>query len=253
MSVRIMAAVFEIEGLTPVEKLVALALADHAHDDGTEARPGVNGLSRKCGVTERTAQRALRSLQDKRIIFVQRESTQHMPRWYQFNLNFRGNISGVTNETSGATNETPGVTSTTSRGGMGVTLTIIEPSIEPSIESSPSFQDVDVAPRDFIPETIVYELCHELNTRIVDNNNKPFLLNKSNLMAMESLTRLDGYTFQEILDVIDWCQRDQFWFANIRSPKKLRDKFETLIAQMKRSPSQKIKQYLEGDDGGYEW
>jgi len=60
MSVRIMATVWELD-LSSVEKLVLLALADCANDDGL-CWPSIATLKRKACVGERTVQRAIASL-----------------------------------------------------------------------------------------------------------------------------------------------------------------------------------------------
>lgn len=52
-----------------------------------------------------------------------------------------------------------------------------------------------------------------------------------NLNAMRLLLDRDGYSEEEIADVIRWCQADQFWHTNILSAAKLRDKFERLASQ----------------------
>lgn len=46
---------------------------------------------------------------------------------------------------------------------------------------------------------------------------------------MERINRLDGYDFNVIEAVIRWTQQDAFWKQNIRSPHKLRLKFEDLL------------------------
>ena len=50
---------------------------------------------------------------------------------------------------------------------------------------------------------------------------------------IDLLIRLDKYTENEIIEVIDWALSDKFWSSNIRSTSKLREKFETLSSQMK--------------------
>lgn len=45
---------------------------------------------------------------------------------------------------------------------------------------------------------------------------------------------LDKRSKEDIRDVIDWATQDSFWQANILSAKKLREKFDTLQAQMNR-------------------
>lgn len=52
--------------------------------------------------------------------------------------------------------------------------------------------------------------------------------------AINKLHRIDGYDYRIIRAVIDWAVEDEFWQANIRSAPKLREKFETLLAQIKR-------------------
>jgi len=51
---------------------------------------------------------------------------------------------------------------------------------------------------------------------------------------MDLLMRKDRRTFEQVEIMIKWCQNDSFWQANILSPSKLRDQFDTLIAQCKR-------------------
>lgn len=51
---------------------------------------------------------------------------------------------------------------------------------------------------------------------------------------IDRLILLDKRTPAEIAETIEWCQRDGFWMANILSAKKLREKWDTLRAQMKR-------------------
>lgn len=56
--------------------------------------------------------------------------------------------------------------------------------------------------------------------------------------SLEKIHRLDGYSYDEIKQVIVWCQNDDFWKANILSTKKLREKMPTLILQMRRRGNQ---------------
>jgi len=56
--------------------------------------------------------------------------------------------------------------------------------------------------------------------------------------ALEKIHRLDGYSYDEIKQVIIWCQNDEFWKSNILSTKKLREKMPTLVLQMRRRGNQ---------------
>ena len=83
MSVRVQTYVWQLE-LKPVQKLVAIALADHCHDDGTEARPSQETICRKTGLSERTVRAALQELVRLDVLMVQRKSGQHRPNCYMF-------------------------------------------------------------------------------------------------------------------------------------------------------------------------
>lgn len=79
-----MSAVFECETMTSTQKLVALALADHCHDDGSEARPGMARLRRKTALSERAIQYAIKSLVRDGFLSVQRQSTATTTNVYRF-------------------------------------------------------------------------------------------------------------------------------------------------------------------------
>jgi DNA-binding MarR family transcriptional regulator len=56
------------QSTTTTEKLVLLALADHAWPDGTHAYPSVGRLARMTGLTERSVRRAIAGLIEKDLI-----------------------------------------------------------------------------------------------------------------------------------------------------------------------------------------
>jgi hypothetical protein len=60
-----MGAVFELE-ISASEKLVLLAMADHARDDGTGCYPSVETLARKTSQTRRGVQKIMRKLEENR-------------------------------------------------------------------------------------------------------------------------------------------------------------------------------------------
>lgn len=61
MSIRLMAAIFESTTLGPTERLVMLALADHADDDG-RCYPSISRLCQRTGLSERAVQNNTRKL-----------------------------------------------------------------------------------------------------------------------------------------------------------------------------------------------
>lgn len=64
MSVRLMSIVWDLD-LPPGEKLVLLALADQANDQGTQCWPSVATIAKRSGQGERTVRRALSDLETK--------------------------------------------------------------------------------------------------------------------------------------------------------------------------------------------
>ncbi len=85
MSVRVQTYVWQLK-LSPTQKLVAIALADHCHDDGSEARPSQNLLVTKTGLSKRTVGYTLQQLLDLDVIRLQRKSGQHQANCYTFDL-----------------------------------------------------------------------------------------------------------------------------------------------------------------------
>src|SRR5690554_6440930 len=67
MSARILGAAFYVP-TDQSTKLVLLALADHANDDGTGARPGLSRLGVKTGLSRSSVQRALAHLEKHGLI-----------------------------------------------------------------------------------------------------------------------------------------------------------------------------------------
>ena len=85
---------------------------------------------------------------------------------------------------------------------------------------------------DTTPSPEVEALCQHLATRIRANGNNVRTIGKRWHDAMDRLIRLDGYTPEQIRQVIDWSQGNEFWAPNILSAPKLREKFDTLKGQM---------------------
>ena len=56
---------------------------------------------------------------------------------------------------------------------------------------------------------------------------------------IDYLIRIDNRNPMDIIRVFQWTQRNDFWVANIRSPRKLREKWDTLELQMQRDKPKK--------------
>ena len=65
MSVRLMGLIFDSRTLSSTEKLIMLALADHANDEGKSIYPSQNRLSLKTGLARGTVNKHIQILIDK--------------------------------------------------------------------------------------------------------------------------------------------------------------------------------------------
>lgn len=85
MSVRVMGMVWDNGPAKASERLMLLAIADHANDDG-EAFPGVERLAAKCCVTIRPAQNTIRALEADGWITVEVGGGRKNTNFYRVNL-----------------------------------------------------------------------------------------------------------------------------------------------------------------------
>ena len=127
-----MSLIWECE-LPTAEKMVLLVIADHADDYGRNAWPSMRTIARKSSMSERQAQRYVKSLIARQVISCESQAgglwdTRQDRRPNRYSINFNG-VSSVSPRNSN------GVTSTTQRGDTtgknGVTPVSPKPPIEP--------------------------------------------------------------------------------------------------------------------------
>lgn len=96
-------------------------------------------------------------------------------------------------------------------------------------------------------ESIPYKAAKYLRGRVLENNKRQPVPdpNPEDLedwaIELERLNRLGpkgkrnaGYSWEEIRNIMDWCQEDEFWSGNICSAPTFRDQITKLENQMKR-------------------
>lgn len=88
MSVRMMSAVWDLDGLTVGEKMVLLKLADCANDEGRNAYPALATVARACSLDERSVRRILAKLREAGTIEIEQEHDRatHRPTTYVVKL-----------------------------------------------------------------------------------------------------------------------------------------------------------------------
>lgn len=116
MSVRVMTAVFDRYPNGGGEMLTALALADHASDDGTRVFPGIKALAEKTRQSERTIQYQLRRMEESGwlILVSAGNGGRSMTSEYRISLDWIKGAEiapiqkGASDDVKGATGDTKG-------------------------------------------------------------------------------------------------------------------------------------------------
>jgi hypothetical protein len=85
VSIRLMALTFELD-ISSAEKLVLLAMADHARDDGTGCYPSIGTLARKTSQTTRGVRKIMRRLEEAGLISPSRVSHGYRSTEYKITL-----------------------------------------------------------------------------------------------------------------------------------------------------------------------
>lgn len=100
-------------------------------------------------------------------------------------------------------------------------------------------EEVETSSRKYSDEH--FRLASKLQNNLIDDFRKE--MKKADLDKWADVIRLmeekDQHTIEQIDYVLSWLPSNSFWFGNIRSAKKLRDKFETLKFEIKTEKSKK--------------
>lgn len=135
MSVRVMSWVWESSRADGPALLVLLAIADQARDDGDQAWPAVAKLAAKARVSERTVQRALRSLVELGELEVRPSAGRHGVNVYRVVMTDSHPVTSSPRQTVTPSPEAEGVTPVTRGGDTGDTRTILEPPLRATTQT----------------------------------------------------------------------------------------------------------------------
>lgn len=129
-----------------------------------------------------------------------------------------------------------------------VQSTDVVPSELPSLSAVPSDEET----RDDVDR-----ICATLQERMVANGVKRPTITKAWHREARLLLDKDGYSFDEVMRVLEWSQADRFWKANIHSVPKFREKFGQLLIKSREQnarPARNPTRFSEGDrKGGMAW
>lgn len=141
MSVRVMSMVFERYPNGGGEMLLALALADHSHDDGTHIYPSIAQLAAKTRQSERSVQYQLRKMEESGWLILMNSGNGGRNQRREYSINpawLKGAeiapivtpVKGAIHDIKGATGDLKGaIDDKKGCNGLHPHITIIEPSI----------------------------------------------------------------------------------------------------------------------------
>ena len=94
----------------------------------------------------------------------------------------------------------------------------------------------DHSPKHFSDDALEMKICKYLKDKILGSYPGAKIPSNFNkwCLSIDRLMRIDGRAPKQVKEVIDWIYQDEFWCANIRSPEKLREKWDTIWLQMNR-------------------
>ncbi len=113
------------------------------------------------------------------------------------------------------------------------------------VEESREYNNIVATPAEPKPATVSFKdgsfeiLCVEMIIssclKTFPNSKVPRTISEKQKWAVEidRMKRLDGRSEEDIMQALNYVMKDSFWQTNIRSAKKFREKFETLIVQSK--------------------
>jgi hypothetical protein len=222
MSIESIAVCLHHSKASGTDKVVLIGIANHDGDGG--AWPTIATLAKYSNVSERNTQRAIDRLIEMGEIVKHVQKGGNMstrpdkrPNRYEVMVRCPADCDGTPQHRIGVSSvsergvvgDTNGVSSVTERGGASDTLTIHEPSLEPSL-------------------TLFEPLANHLADWIERNGSKRPKVTPEWIREIERMHRIDNRDLDAIRQMIDWCQQDSFWRGNILSPKKLRKHYDTM-------------------------
>lgn len=217
-------------------RLIMLVLADVAEVGTAEIpqqfTPSVNVLANETGLSKRTVQAHLSSLEETGWIARMRPATPEA-MWRGDRVRYRLTVpngqvqempEGGAGDAQPSAGDAPGVVQELHQGGAGdapLESDLLQISSDPKSSSS-STKPTKVDRPD------VEKICRHLADRIVDNGSRRPVITASWRTEARLLLDKDGRTVDQVINAINWCQADPFWRSNILSMPTLRAKYDQL-------------------------
>jgi len=241
----IVRAILALFCITASAKLVLICLVDMQGKKG-KCWPSVRTIQRRCGLSRPTVLKAITSLEKIGLVTAERPSKPSVKSStrYAVNLELVKKLDHPTGKESlpepvkkldqSGDNRSQNLTST---GQESLPEPVKKLDHNVSLTSHETTQSITLSR--------AMQLAALLRDLILARQPKA-REKRANLESwaedIDKLLRIDQRTPEEIKAVIRWCQADSFWQGNIRSGRKLRDKFDQLEDSMNRPKGQPKKE-----------
>lgn len=201
MSIKVMSEVWATPCGSTSAKIVMLAIADHANDNG-HAWPSITGIAKKCDMSRRNVMRIIQSLEKDGLLKPNRDPGRTTRYSIQL-VTLRQRCQRVTGDKCASTGDT------VSKTGDTVSPKPSEPS-KPSKKVEPSQEGFQFSNW--------FESLRPSHMKTTSAEKKKWAED------YDKLKRLDGKSKDQIKAVCKWARKDDFWQTNFLSPLKLRKK-----------------------------
>ena len=203
----------------PTEKLILIALSDYHNKDTGRCDPSLLSLASIGLCSERTAMRAIDSLNKQGFISTHKELGKRTK--YQL-------IFDRTPDTHVTRDNLSPVTPMTLTPDTHVTPPLTPMSPEPVITSN---KPVIPLSKENLLDVELAEYMFSGIKNVIPKTKNPNLEKWAD--CIRKMRTIDGHSHRDIATVFTWANKDSFWSTNILSPSKLRDKFAVLDAKSK--------------------
>jgi len=239
MSIKLMAQAWETP-LSGNQKLVLLALADYANDDGV-CYPSVKTISAKTGSSERTVKYIIKAFEIIGICSHEKRNRENGSRSsnlynikivdidiVEFQRIYKEITSSKVQELHPQKEPIQSATSAI----QSATIAPLEPSVEPSDNVRPENQVDELSENDL--KVSEYLFAHVLE--IFPKTKKPNWVKWNKHVRL--MREQDGTSHQGMLNLISIIfkgnefYKDTFWRGNIRSTEKLREQYDSISYQV---------------------
>lgn len=233
MSGKVIGWVWDESQSSGSEMLVLLAIAEGANHDGTGSCFSASTVAKMTRLSERTVWRAIKSLLDCGEIAKDGESEKYKTTIYRFPLYQDSRGDKLTPSDKRGDRPLTNTTSTPATDGSRYENTY--PTTYPAKDSS---SDAPLSDEEKKQLDIIDKLTSRLAWWVARNTGgKEKPVGQRWKQACRRMIELDQRDPREMWKVLEWCQQDEFWQANIQSFDTFRKQYGKLVVKWRTTPA----------------